>query len=265
MKKILLVLTLFITLTLSACTEAPKLVTITFETNGGLEVLPVELKGDVEFTLPSSAKEGHEFNGWYLDSELTTEVGATVIPTEDMTLYAKFTENEEEPGNPIVTITVRDFGVMTLELYPDIAPLSVDNFVRYVQENRYTDSTFHRVIEDFMIQGGIIDPTRCPITGEFSSNGVTNDLKHVRGVISMARTSVKNSGTSQFFIMHKDSPHLDGDYAAFGMLLTGFDVLDLIAGVETGGAYDAPLSDVVIESITVDLQGYVPAGVVCAN
>ncbi len=153
---------------------------------------------------------------------------------------------------------------MTLELYPDVARNTVDNFIKYIQANDYADSTFHRVISGFMIQGGIIDSTNCSIKGEFSKNGVTNDLSHVRGVISMARTSVMNSATSQFFIVHADSAFLDVNYASFGMLLTGFDILDLIAIQETN-AGDAPTEDIVIESITVELNGYTPGTVICAN
>ncbi|HHW79988.1 MAG TPA: peptidylprolyl isomerase [Acholeplasmataceae bacterium] len=106
-----------------------------------------------------------------------------------------------------------------------------------------------------MIQGGIVNTNKPPIIGEFSSNGVANDLKHVKGVISMARTNVFNSATSQFFIVHKDSPHLNGEYAGFGGLISGFDVLDKIAEVKTGYG-DAPLKEVVITKITVDLRGY---------
>ena len=158
-------------------------------------------------------------------------------------------------SNPIVTIYVKGYGVMEVELFPELVKLTVDNFLSYVLDESYTNSSFHRIIENFMIQGGIVNTNKPPIIGEFSSNGVANDLKHVKGVISMARTNVFNSATSQFFIVHKDSPHLNGEYAGFGGLISGFDVLDKIAEVKTGYE-DAPLKEVVITKITVDLRGY---------
>ena len=145
--------------------------------------------------------------------------------------------------------------VMTLELYPDKAPITVANFEKLANSGFYSGVIFHRVISGFMIQGG--DPTGTgmggpgwTIKGEFSSNGVKNDLKHKRGVISMARTSVPDSAGSQFFIMHKDASYLDGQYAAFGMLTNGFDVLDEIASAKTDYS-DRPIKDQVIKSITV--------------
>ena len=145
--------------------------------------------------------------------------------------------------------------VMTLELYPDKAPITVANFEKLANSGFYSGVIFHRVISGFMIQGG--DPTGTgmggpgwTIKGEFSSNGVKNGLKHKRGVISMARTSVPDSAGSQFFIMHKDASYLDGQYAAFGMLTDGFDVLDEIASAKTDYS-DRPLKDQVIKSITV--------------
>lgn len=158
-------------------------------------------------------------------------------------------------SNPVITIKVKDFGVMEAQLFPSVAKLTVDNFISYIEENAFNNSGFHRIIETFMIQGGIVKNTKSPIKGEFLSNGVENNLRHFRGVLSMARTSVKDSATSQFFIMHQLSPHLDGQYASFGGLISGFDVLDKIATTETNRA-DAPLSPVIIESITIDLNGY---------
>ena len=140
--------------------------------------------------------------------------------------------------HPVVTITMEDGGVMKLELYPEVAPGTVNNFLSLAKKGFYDGLIFHRVIEGFMIQGG------CPIgngeggpgyviKGEFKQNGVQNDLKHERGVISMARTSIPDSAGSQFFIMHKAAPHLDGGYAAFGKLIEGEDVLDRIATTKT--------------------------------
>lgn len=152
-------------------------------------------------------------------------------------------------------IKIKDFGEIELELYPNIAPITVENFVKLAQKGFYNGLTFHRVIKGFMIQGG------CPkgngtggpgyeIKGEFESNGVHNPLKHEPGVISMARAMNPDSAGSQFFIMHKAAPHLDGEYAAFGKAIRGLDVVDKVASVQTNFA-DKPLKPVIIESITI--------------
>ena len=159
-------------------------------------------------------------------------------------------------ANPIITITMKDGGVIKAELYPDIAPISVDNFVKLASKGFYNGLTFHRVIPGFMIQGGCPDGTGMggpgySIKGEFAANGVKNDLKHTRGVISMARAMDPNSAGSQFFIMHEDAPHLDGQYAAFGKMTDGFETLDEIATTKTGFA-DRPMFDMVIKSIKVE-------------
>ena len=145
---------------------------------------------------------------------------------------------------------------MTLELYPDIAPITVENFVKLAKKGFYDGLIFHRVIEDFMIQGGDPEGTGCggpgySIKGEFSSNGIKNDLKHTRGVISMARSMMPDSAGSQFFIMHKDSPHLDGQYAAFGKLTDGFDVLDEIASCSTDWS-DRPREEQKMAKVTIN-------------
>lgn len=154
-----------------------------------------------------------------------------------------------------VQIEMEDGGIIKLELYPNIAPITCENFVKLAGEGFYDGLTFHRVIKDFMIQGG--DPLGTgmggsgeTIKGEFSANGVTNPISHKRGVISMARSQAMDSASSQFFICHADYPSLDGKYAAFGMVTEGMDVVDAIASVETDGN-DKPLVDVVIKSITV--------------
>ena len=163
--------------------------------------------------------------------------------------------------NPVIKITVRDFGTMTAELYPEKAPKTVANFVRLAEENFFEGLIFHRVIKGFMIQGGgytedMQDRETDAIRGEFKANGfMQNDLKHTRGVLSMARTSDPNSASSQFFVMHKDAPHLDAQYAGFGKLTDGFDVLDAIASTPTGSydwyMQDVPRTPVVIEKIEV--------------
>ncbi|MBQ7172624.1 MAG: peptidylprolyl isomerase [Clostridia bacterium] len=162
--------------------------------------------------------------------------------------------------NPIVKINVKNFGSMTAELYPDKAPLTVANFLNLAKDGFFEGLIFHRIIPGFMIQGGgyraDFSETDTPaIRGEFASNGFAkNDLKHQRGVLSMARTNQPNSASSQFFVMHANAPYLDGQYAAFGILTDGFDVLDKIAAVPTGrmGWFDdVPKTPVVIESVEI--------------
>ncbi len=161
--------------------------------------------------------------------------------------------------NPIVTITMENGGVIKAELYPEIAPISVNNFISLINKKFYDGLIFHRVIRGFMIQGG------CPngngmggpgysIKGEFAQNGVKNDLKHTEGVLSMARAMNPNSAGSQFFIMHQTSPHLDGSYAAFGKVTEGMDVVNKIAETETDYS-DRPLVKQVIKSMTVETFG----------
>ena len=157
-------------------------------------------------------------------------------------------------ANPIVTFTM-----MKAELYPEIAPTSVNNFVNLVQKGFYDGLIFHRVIAGFMIQGGDPEGTGMggpgySIKGEFASNGFKNDLKHTRGVLSMARSMRPDSAGSQFFIMHQNAPHLDGDYAAFGKLIEGEDILDKIAGVDTDYS-DRPRKPQVMKTVTVETFG----------
>ncbi len=156
----------------------------------------------------------------------------------------------------IATIEMENGGKMTLELYPEKAPITVENFEKLANKGFYNGLIFHRVIRGFMIQGGDPEGTGMggpgySITGEFAANGVKNDLKHTRGVISMARSMNPNSAGSQFFIMHEDAPHLDGQYAAFGKMTDGFETLDEIATTKTGYA-DRPMFDMVIKSVKVE-------------
>lgn len=161
--------------------------------------------------------------------------------------------------NPIVTITMEDDSVMKAELYPEIAPISVNNFIHLIQKNYYDGLIFHRVIRGFMLQGGCPDGSGMggpgySIKGEFSSNGVENNLKHTEGVLSMARSMAPNSGGSQFFIMHQNSPHLDGSYAAFGKITEGMDIVNKIA--ETATDYnDKPVETQKMKSVVVDTFG----------
>ena len=161
--------------------------------------------------------------------------------------------------NPIVTITMENGDVMKAELYPEIAPNTVNNFISLVSKGYYDGLIFHRVISGFMIQGGCPDgtgmggPGYC-IKGEFSGNGFANDLAHTPGVLSMARAMHPDSAGSQFFIMHKTSPHLDGQYAAFGKVIEGLEIVNKIA--ETATDYnDRPLEEQRIKSMTVDTFG----------
>lgn len=161
--------------------------------------------------------------------------------------------------NPIVTFTMKGGDVIKAELYPEIAPTSVNNFISLIQKNFYDGLIFHRVIKGFMIQGGDPEGTGMggpgySIRGEFAQNGFPNDLKHTEGVLSMARSMHPDSAGSQFFLMHKTSPHLDGAYAAFGKVTEGMDVVNRIA--ETATDYnDRPLEEQVMESVTVDCFG----------
>ena len=162
-------------------------------------------------------------------------------------------------SNPIVTIEMEDGGIIKAELYPDIAPQSVRNFVHLVQQGFYDGLIFHRVISGFMIQGGDPDGngTGGPgyhIYGEFRQNGFDNRLKHTRGVLSMARAMMPNSAGSQFFLMRADAPHLDGGYAAFGKVTEGLEVVDRIASVRTG-RNDRPLEPQVMKKVTVETFG----------
>ena len=159
-------------------------------------------------------------------------------------------------NSPKIKIVVREYGEMIAELYPDMAPKTVENFLSLVESGFFSGLIFHRVIKGFMIQGGGYDETfadkeAASIRGEFAANGfMQNRLKHTRGVLSMARTSDPNSASSQFFIMHKDAPHLDAQYAGFGKVIEGLDVVDKIANVKTGnyGWYsDVPRTPVVID------------------
>ena len=161
--------------------------------------------------------------------------------------------------NPIVTFTMENGDVMKAELYPDVAPNTVNNFISLVKKGFYDGLIFHRVIAGFMIQGG--DPEGSgmggpgySIKGEFNYNGVEDNLKHSRGVLSMARAQHPDSAGSQFFIMHADAPHLDGQYAAFGKLVEGEDVLDSIASIDTDWS-DRPRTPQVMKTVTVDTFG----------
>ncbi len=162
-------------------------------------------------------------------------------------------------SNPIVTIEMENGDIIKAELYPDVAPNTVNNFISLIKNKFYDGIIFHRVIRGFMIQGG--DPQGIgiggpgySIKGEFKMNGVKNDLKHTRGVLSMARSMAPDSAGSQFFIMHEDAPHLDGQYAAFGKVIEGIEVVDKIAKCMTG-RNDKPIHRQAMKKVTVDTFG----------
>lgn len=285
MKKLLLPLFMLVLL-LASCEEIVYLdydYTITYETNGGslIDSIEVELEGEI-YAPVEPIKEGYVFGGWYSDAELTEVYVFHGLAYSDLTLYARWIEEIEidseidlsslpyseylDESNPVITIVVQDIGIMKLELFPSVAPNTVNNFIMYIENGDFTNNIFHRVIEDFMIQGGNTYSTHCPISGDFATNGFINDLSHDRGVLSMARTGFMDSATSQFFVMHKDLKinNLDGNYAAFGGLIEGFNVLDYIASVDTSTS-DAPRETIIIESITVELNGYVATDPICAE
>lgn len=175
-------------------------------------------------------------------------VGSKAVYAEDL-----------EKKNPIVTLEISELGDIEIELYPEVAPNTVRNFISLVEEGYYDGIIFHRVIPGFMVQGG--DPTGTgtggpgyAIKGEFLQNGFPNQLKHDRGVISMARTSAPNSAGSQFFIMVEKSPHLDGAYAGFGQVVKGMEIVDLIVQAERN-SMDKPLDDQKITKATVETFG----------
>lgn len=161
--------------------------------------------------------------------------------------------------NPIVTITMENGDIIKLELYPDIAPVSVNNFISLIHKNFYDGLIFHRVIRGFMLQGGCPNGTGMggpgySIKGEFAQNNVENPLKHTEGVLSMARAMHPDSAGSQFFIMHKNSPHLDGSYAAFGKVIEGMDVVNKIAECKTDRD-DRPLEPQIMKTVVADTFG----------
>ena len=162
-------------------------------------------------------------------------------------------------SNPIVTIKMNSGKIIKAELYPEIAPNTVNNFISLIKSGFYNGLTFHRVIYGFMIQGGCPDGTGMgnpgySIRGEFLGNGFKNDLKHTEGVLSMARSMMPDSAGSQFFIMHKNSPHLDGAYAAFGKITEGMDVVNKIAGTRTDFR-DRPMTKQMMKKVTVETFG----------
>ncbi len=181
------------------------------------------------------------------------------VTTEPQPISTIRTKEINMAQNPVVTIEMENGDIMKAELYPEIAPNTVNNFISLINHNFYDGVIFHRVINGFMLQGGDPDGTGMggpgySIKGEFTSNGFKNDLKHEPGVLSMARTMLPNSAGSQFFIMHKTSPHLDGDYAAFGKVIEGMEVVNKIAETATDWS-DRPVEEQKMKKVTVETFG----------
>jgi peptidyl-prolyl cis-trans isomerase B (cyclophilin B) len=169
-------------------------------------------------------------------------------------------------SNPVVTINVRDMGEITIQLFPSIAPNTVNSFIKYIQEESYTDNLFHRVINGFMLQAGLLDSPSCTIEGEMTSNGFENPLLHYIGVISMARVQGDyDSASSQFFIVHQNSAFLNNEYASFGGVVSGFHLVDYIASLNDSEVNEITIAPVYIDSITVELNGYVPEEPICIS
>jgi peptidyl-prolyl cis-trans isomerase B (cyclophilin B) len=167
-------------------------------------------------------------------------------------------------SNPVLTIKVKDIGEMKIQLFPDLAPNTVNSILLYAEAGSYEGVIFHRVIDEFVIQGGII-PDACDIPGEMTELHSENTLLHYRGVISMARVgTLLDSASSQFFIVHENAHSLDNDYAGFGGLIDGFEVLDYIASLEYGDT-NVPVVDIIIESMTVELNGYETSDRICVE
>ena len=242
-------------------TSCSKKYTISYYVDNDLYHVQENQSNDEINLLTDISKEGYIFEGWTLkDGTLFNEKN---MPKKNIELYAKFTIEEDENVEKIV-INLEDGRKIYLDLYKDVAPITVENFMKLIDMNYFAGTIFHRVIKDFMIQGGgygiknntIVDMPNVPtIKGEFASNGVQNDLKHVPGVISMARTNDKNSATSQFFICSSTSPHLDGEYAAFGKVSDedSLKVVMDISNVRTGYLNpmfaDFPYNPIIITSI----------------
>jgi len=168
-------------------------------------------------------------------------------------------------NNPVVTINVKDMGEIVIQLFPDIAPNSVNNFIKYIQDGSYTDNEFHRVVNGFMLQGGYLEEPSCYIDGEMGVNGFDNPISHTAGVLSMARGNEFDSANSQFFIVHRDSEFLDSDYAAFGGVTNGFHIIDYIASFNDVEVNEIPSVPIYIDSITVELNGYIQSDPICVT
>ena len=215
------------------------------------------------------SKETLDCEKWYIEDDgecVFEDTGKYTISSEgavnlENLAYKEYLNSE----NPVVTILVKDMGEIQLELFPEIAPMSVSNFIEYINNGNYKGNSFHRVIEGFMIQGGQLTTPSCSIEGEMLGNNIYNPLSHTRGVLSMARVGGNyNSGTSQFFIVQDDSVFLDYEYASFGGVISGFNIVDFIANMQSSSS-DAPTEEITILDIKVDLKGKTYDSRVCSS
>ncbi len=271
MKKIaMMFLAVFAVTALAACSSGPY--TVQLDTMGGDSLPSIMTDSNGRLNLPVPQKEGYVFTGWFSDQAYTNHVTTwSVVSNDDVILYARWEEKTDLPYSnlmndtqPIVTIEIAGYGVIQLQLFPALAPNTVNNFLKYIELGYYNGVTFHTVAEDFMIQGGYVEEPLCAIAGEFRQNDFNNPVKHLRGIISMARTREFDSATSEFFILQTERVTLDGYNAAFGGMIGGFDVLDAIASVEVD-EYGRPKEMIVITRITVNTRGINYGDPLCVN
>ncbi len=169
-------------------------------------------------------------------------------------------------SNPVVTINIREMGEIKIQLFPSMTPNTVNSFIKYIEDGSYTDNEFHRVIDGFMLQAGLLENPSCTIEGEMTNNGFENPLMHYIGVLSMARVGGNyDSASSQFFIVHGDASFLNNEYASFGGAVTGFHLIDYIASLNDSKVNETTIAPVYIDSITVELNGYVPTEPICIS
>ncbi len=202
--------------------------------------------------------------GFELVDDTCVEISDEYNIPEDTTIYEDLAYFEYlNDINPVVTISVKDMGDITLQLFPEIAPNTVNNYIQYIEEGDFENNQFHRVVDGFMIQGGNLDTPACQIKGEMTNNGIENPLKHTKGVISMARVGgLYDSQTSQFFIVDEDASFLDNEYASFGGVTSGMNIVAYIADMQVAGS-ETPSEPIVITNITVDLKGQTYENRVC--
>ncbi len=196
------------------------------------------------------------------------------LPVFEFNVPSEYAVNLQELGyaeylsfsNPTITITVVDMGEIVIQLFPGVAPNTVNNFINYINLGTYTDNEFHRVVNGFMIQGGYIEDPSCLIEGEMTNNDFENELSHAPGVLSMARVGGDyDSGSTQFFIVQAAATYLDLEYAGFGGVVSGFHIIDYIASLNNPEINELPIVPILIESITIDLNGYVASAPICVN
>ncbi len=246
--------------------------TISFETGNDTSVVPITTRKSQSVRMPIPVHPTDHFVGWFEDEDFTKHVFRSTDVSSNTTLYAKWMTPSDffygqyfNRHNPVVAIEIKNYGTILVELFPEHAPNTVRNFIYLVEQGYYDGVPFHRVVEDFVIQAGDGERRDCRIRGEFLANGIINPLPHVRGAISMARVGgLNNSASTQFFIMHQTVQHLNHNYAGFGIMTHGFDVLDAIATSDTGSG-EVPLEAIVIDTIRIDRKGISYDPPICVN